>query len=55
MPIVGEIKDKIKAEVVLIGTALDEDNIHAPNESFRVESFEKGFFTLATLLNNFAK
>jgi acetylornithine deacetylase/succinyl-diaminopimelate desuccinylase-like protein len=28
-----------------------DDNIHAPNEKFRLESFKKGFLTIARILD----
>ncbi|NGX30936.1 MAG: N-formyl-4-amino-5-aminomethyl-2-methylpyrimidine deformylase [Chlamydiae bacterium] len=37
-------------DVVMMGFGLPEDNIHAPNESFALSRFEKGFLTIVRIL-----
>lgn len=53
VPITSELKAVAKADTVLIGTALPDDHIHAPDERFSIESFEKGFLTIYRLLELF--
>jgi acetylornithine deacetylase/succinyl-diaminopimelate desuccinylase-like protein len=38
------------AEPILVGFGLEEDMIHAPNESFSIEQFEQGFLYVASYL-----
>ncbi|MCH9609806.1 MAG: Succinyl-diaminopimelate desuccinylase [Chlamydiales bacterium] len=41
------------AQTILVGTALMGDQVHAPNESFSIESFEKGYQTILRMLELF--
>lgn len=50
VPIVAELEKISLASLILMGTSTDEDNIHAPNEHFLLEQFEKGFLTMAMFL-----
>ncbi len=47
IPIIAKLAEAAGAEVVGMGYGLAEDNIHAPNESFDMGRFEKGFLTVA--------
>ena len=47
LPIVPMIQNLLKAEVVLLGFGTDEDNIHSPDENFKLNLFEKGIETVA--------
>jgi len=38
-----------------MGLGLDADNIHSPNEHFRLENFEKGMIASAYFLDEFSK
>jgi acetylornithine deacetylase/succinyl-diaminopimelate desuccinylase-like protein len=51
VPIVAELQKASLASLALMGTALDEDDIHAPNEHFSLEQFEKGYLTMARLFS----
>jgi len=42
IPIVSSLAHLAGAEPLLVGFGLEEDNIHAPNESFSLGQFEKG-------------
>lgn len=42
IPIVNDFKKLLKAETLLLGLALPDDNAHSPNEKFDLECFEKG-------------
>ena len=49
IPIVGDFKEMLGLDTLLIGFALSTDNIHSPNERFRVKDFERGCRTAAVL------
>jgi acetylornithine deacetylase/succinyl-diaminopimelate desuccinylase-like protein len=51
IPITAKLAKATGSQPVLIGTGLIDDNIHAPNERFRIESFKKGFLTIARILD----
>lgn len=53
VPITAELKEVAKADTALVGVALPDDCIHAPNERFSLECFEKGFLTIYRLLELF--
>ncbi len=50
VPIVEELIKISGAEPLLVGFGLEEDNIHAVNESFSLEQFRGGFMYVATFL-----
>lgn len=52
IPIVAKMIHTLDSDVLLMGCALPSDNIHAPNEHFSLESFEKGFYVIAQLIRN---
>lgn len=47
IPIVTELTDAAKADLVLLGLGLGDDNIHAPNEHFGLDRLEKGCLMIA--------
>lgn len=47
IPIVADLLETIKTDVVGMGYALDTDQIHAPNEHFDMPRLKKGFLTVA--------
>ncbi len=49
IPIVGDFKSILGLDTLLIGFGLSDDNIHSPNERFRVLDFERGCKTAAAL------
>ena len=51
IPITAKLAKASHADVCLIGTGLIDDNIHAPNERFKIASFEKGFLTIVRILD----
>ncbi len=42
IPIVNEFKKYLKAESLMLGLALPDDNAHSPNEKFDLDCFAKG-------------
>lgn len=51
IPIVPELTKASGSEVVLVGLGLGDDCIHAPNEHFGLDRFEKGFLMMARALD----
>ena len=54
IPIVGEFERILKAPVLLLGFSHPGCNLHAPDEWFPVENFEKGIRALAYLFEELA-
>ena len=55
IPIVVDFMKQLKAPAVMMGLGLDSDDIHSPNEHFRLENFEKGLHSAAYFLDELAK
>lgn len=55
IPIVSNLQDLLRAEVVLVGFGLETDRVHSPNEKFDLENYYKGIETSAALLNAFGQ
>lgn len=55
IPIVQAFQDTLDAPVVLMGFALPGSNMHAPNEWFSLENFEKGTESIALLFDEVAR
>jgi len=55
IPIVGDFKDILGLDTLLIGFGQQDDNIHSPNERFRIVDFERGCKTAAVLPEELAK
>ena len=54
IPIITLMSDVLKADVLLLGWGLDDDNAHAPNEKFSLDSFHKGIKASVRLLQEIA-
>ncbi|WP_028612249.1 dipeptidase [Paenibacillus harenae] len=50
IPIVETFSRILKAPVVMMGFGLPDENLHAPNEHFNLENFDKGLLTIVTYL-----
>jgi acetylornithine deacetylase/succinyl-diaminopimelate desuccinylase-like protein len=55
IPIVSLFEKELGLKTVLMGFGLDEDAIHSPNESYRVENYLLGIETIAAFYRNYAK
>lgn len=55
IPIVSLFEKELGLKTVLMGFGLDEDAIHSPNESYRVENYFLGIETIAAFYRNYAK
>jgi acetylornithine deacetylase/succinyl-diaminopimelate desuccinylase-like protein len=55
IPIVTQFKKILKADALLLGLALPDDNAHSPNEKFSLDCFEKGMRMSALLWPELAK
>ena len=54
IPIVVDFEEQLNASALLVGFALPGCNLHAPNEWFELEAFEKGIRALCLLYENLA-
>jgi len=50
IPVISELAKASGAEIVLTGLALDEDQIHAPNERFGLDRLKKGFLVIVNAI-----
>lgn len=53
IPIVEAFSRLLSAPVVLMGFGLPTENLHAPNEHFHLENFDKGLMTIVDFLRRF--
>ena len=54
IPIVGTFQESLQVPVLLLGYGLPIDNIHSPNERFKLSHYYQGIQTTALLLNEIA-
>ena len=55
IPVVADFKRLLGVDTLLIGFAQHDDNVHSPNERFRLKDFERGCKTAAALPFELAK
>lgn len=54
LPIVSTLDQELQAPIVLMGFGLPSDNVHAPNENFKLKNFDKGLLALCTYWDELA-
>ncbi len=52
IPVIAELKNALRCDVVLMGMGLADDNIHAPNEHFSWDRMERGFYVIGMIIEN---
>jgi acetylornithine deacetylase/succinyl-diaminopimelate desuccinylase-like protein len=55
IPIVGEFARELGIPTVLMGIGLPDDDIHSPNEKFKLENYYLGIQTVARFLERYGK
>jgi succinyl-diaminopimelate desuccinylase len=54
IPIVMQFSKRLKADALLLGWGLDDDNTHSPNEKFHLADFHRGIKASAWLWHELA-
>ncbi|GJM76599.1 hypothetical protein HMSSN036_88150 [Paenibacillus macerans] len=52
IPIVETLSRVLSAPAVMMGFGLPDENLHAPNEHFNLENFDKGLLTIVHYLKS---
>lgn len=50
IPIISQLANHSHAETLLFGMGLPDDNVHAPNEHFGLDRFERGYLSIANIV-----
>ena len=54
IPVVADLYNLMQIPVVMMGFGLDDDGLHAPNESYSIEMFQRGIETAIVYLDELA-
>jgi acetylornithine deacetylase/succinyl-diaminopimelate desuccinylase-like protein len=55
IPVVADFRNLMQIPVVMMGYGLDDDGLHAPNESYSIEMFQRGIETAIVYLEELAQ
>jgi len=55
IPVVADFVDLLQVPVVMMGYGLDDDGLHAPNESYSLEMFSRGIETAIVYMDELAQ
>jgi len=55
IPVVSSLAQVSGAAPLLVGFGLEEDNIHAPNESFAIDQFKQGYLYVSLMLSELSR
>ncbi len=55
IPVVNTFQELLHAPVVLLDMGLETDNLHAPNEHFSIEGYQRGIHAAALLYANYPR
>ena len=55
IPIIRDLKEVAGLDALMLGLFTNEDNLHAPDESFHLGIFEKAIYTFTDFFEKLAK
>ncbi len=55
IPVVESLKKHLKLDSLMVGFALDDDNVHSPNEKYDVSNFHKGIRSWIRIIGELEK
>jgi acetylornithine deacetylase/succinyl-diaminopimelate desuccinylase-like protein len=55
IPVVGDLKEALGLDSILVGFGLPDDRIHSPNEKFELKCLKNGILSHAAILSHMAE